>query len=151
MDALINSYCDMLHMLHEECKQTLLGLSTEQLDWRPFEGENSIAALAVHIAGAEKYWVGDCIMEEPSNRDRPAEFATRGVPQESLSRILDDSLNYVHTALGQLSDDLLSESRAHPRTGEQITVAWALAHVIQHTALHLGHMQVTKELLKNHA
>jgi uncharacterized damage-inducible protein DinB len=147
MDVLMKSYVDMLDMLHEDCKETLKGLSTEQLDWRPLDSENSIAVLAVHIAGAEKFWVGDCIMEESSNRDRPAEFATEGQDQSVLSSGLDASLRYIHEALGRLSDDALNEFRVHPRTGEQITVAWALNHVIQHTALHLGHMQLTKGLL----
>ncbi|MGD2163798.1 MAG: DUF664 domain-containing protein [Anaerolineales bacterium] len=147
MDDLMKSYVDMLGMLHEDCKETLKGLSTEQLDWRPLDSENSIAVLAVHIAGAEKFWVGDCILQESSNRDRPAEFATKGENERTLSRVLDNSLNYVRTAVENLPDDFLNESRVHPRTGDEITVAWALNHVIQHTALHLGHMQLTKGLL----
>ena len=151
MDAVMQSYVDMLDKLHAECKETLQGLDPNQLDWRPGDGENSIAVLVAHIAGAEKFWVDDCIMQESSNRDRPAEFATRGQAADTLVSVLDDSLDYVRGALARLSDTTLTEFRAHPRTGDQITVAWALAHVIQHTALHLGHMQITKELLKNHA
>lgn len=147
MDILTKSYLDILDMLHEECKETLQGLSTKQLDWRPHEGENSIAVLAVHIAGAERFWVGDCLIQEPSNRDRPAEFATEGQGEQSLAGALDESLEYVRNVLAELSDDVLSEPRPHPRTGGQITVAWALNHVIQHTALHLGHMQVTRQWL----
>jgi uncharacterized damage-inducible protein DinB len=147
MDTLINSYVDMLRMLHKECKDVFRGLSTEQLDWRPIEGENSLAVLAVHIAGAEKFWVGDCILEEPSNRDRPAEFATKGLAEEALTGALDDSLEYVREALARVNDDALPEIRTHPRTGDQISIAWALNHVIQHTALHLGHMQITRHWL----
>jgi uncharacterized damage-inducible protein DinB len=144
MDDVLRSFVDMLDKLHGECEQTLQGLGTNQLDWRPGEGENSIAVLAAHIAGAEKFWVGDCVMGEPTNRDRPAEFATEGVTQEALANVLDGSLEYVRAALARLSDATLTEFRAHPRTGDQITVAWALNHAIQHTALHLGHMQVIR-------
>lgn len=147
MDTLINSYVDILRMLHEECKDVFRGLSPEQLDWRPIEGENSLAVLAVHIAGAEKFWVGDCILEESSHRNRPAEFATKDVAEEVLTRALDDSLEYVQTALARISDEMLTDFRTHPRTGEKISIAWALNHVIQHTALHLGHMQITRESL----
>jgi uncharacterized damage-inducible protein DinB len=148
MDVLIKSYLDMLDMLHEDCKETLRSLNTEQLDWRPLENENSIAVLAVHIAGAEKFWVGDCIMQVSSNRDRSAEFATEGVEERDLVEILDDSFTYLQSSLADLTADELTELRAHPRTGDQITVAWALNHVIQHTALHLGHMQMSRQLLK---
>ena len=151
MDAVLQSFVDMLDKLHAECKETLRGLDPNQLDWRPGDGENSIAVLVAHIAGAEKFWVDDCIMQESSNRDRQAEFATEGVTQGALENVLDDSLEYVRGALSVLSDEVLVELRAHPRSGEEITVAWALSHIIQHTALHLGHMQITKELLKNNA
>ena len=151
MDAVLQSFVDMLDKLHVECKETLQGLGPNQLDWRPGDDENSIAVLVAHIAGAEKFWVGDCIMQESSNRDRPAEFAIRGQAADTLASVLDDSLDYVRGALSSLSDEVLIELRAHPRSGEGITVAWALSHIIQHTALHLGHMQITKELLKNNA
>lgn len=148
MDALMKSYLDMLAKLHEECKQALQGLSNDQLDWRPSEAENSIAVLAVHIAGAEKFWVGDCILEVSSNRDRPAEFATKDLGVETLEAALDESLDYVRAGLAKLSDQDLAGLRTHPRTGEPINVACALSHIIQHTALHLGHMQITRHWLK---
>lgn len=147
MKPILKSYVEMLDKLHRECEDALRGLSTEQLDWRPLEGENSIAVLAVHIAGAEKFWVGDCITRYPTNRDRPAEFATEGVDGQTLSHELDGALEFVSSALAKLPDEVLTEFRDHPRTGEQISVAWALNHVIQHTALHLGHMQLTRNLL----
>ncbi|PKO22449.1 MAG: hypothetical protein CVU38_09500 [Chloroflexi bacterium HGW-Chloroflexi-1] len=30
--------------------------------------------------------------------------------------------------------------------GRQVTVRWGILHVIEHTALHLGHMQITYQL-----
>jgi hypothetical protein len=115
------------------------------------EAENSIAVLAVHIAGAEKYWVAECIVEEPSGRDRPGEFATEGLDIQDLSDVLDDALGYVRSSLDGLLDSELSEPRVHPRDGSQVTVAWALGHVLQHTALHLGHMQMTRHWLMDRA
>jgi hypothetical protein len=33
-----------------------------------------------------------------------------------------------------------------PRDGRKLTVAWALAHALEHTALHAGHMQIMRQL-----
>jgi uncharacterized damage-inducible protein DinB len=147
MEATMNATLDLLDMLHEECKAELTGLTQEQLDWRPGRGSNSLAVLAVHIAGAEKYWVTECIMGAPSGRDRPGEFATSGLDKRELSDVLDDALGYLRSSLASLPDSDLSEPRVHPRDGRLVTIAWALGHILQHTALHLGHMQMTRHWL----
>ncbi len=36
--------------------------------------------------------------------------------------------------------------RTDPRDGREYTVAWALFHALEHTALHLGQMQLTRQL-----
>ena len=151
MQATLNATLDLLNWLHEECKAELTELTQEQLDWRPGPDSNSLAILAVHIAGAEKYWVTECILGAPSERDRPGEFATSGLGKRELSDALDDALGYARSSLAGLPDSDLSELRVHPRDGSRVTIAWALGHILQHTALHLGHMQMTRHWLSEAA
>ena len=40
----------------------------------------------------------------------------------------------------------LEATRVSPRDGRTFTVVWCLAHALEHTALHLGHIQVTRQL-----
>jgi len=42
--------------------------------------------------------------------------------------------------------DNLQQIRNSPRDDRKFTVGRALAHALQHTALHLGHAQVTRQL-----
>ncbi|PKO22446.1 MAG: hypothetical protein CVU38_09480 [Chloroflexi bacterium HGW-Chloroflexi-1] len=48
--------------------------------------------------------------------------------------------------LSSLSEAGLNSVRV--ARGRQVTVRWGILHVIEHTALHLGHMQITFQLWK---
>lgn len=149
MDPVFEDYFDVLELLHEGCQAQISGLTQNELEWRPYESMNSIAILAAHIAGAERYWIGDVVMGEASGRDRDMEFATTGVSEDILSGLLDTTLGYAREAFDRLAADQLADVRISPRDGREYTVAWSIAHVLEHTALHLGHMQITKQLLKS--
>jgi uncharacterized damage-inducible protein DinB len=148
MDPVIEAYLDVLTILHEGCREQISGMTQEALDWRPGADMNSLAVLVVHITGAERYWIGDVVMGEESGRDRNSEFLTAGLSEDALAALLDGSLDYVRKAFDGLSVEQLAEVRISPRDGREYTVAWAIAHVLEHTALHLGHMQITNQLLR---
>jgi hypothetical protein len=40
----------------------------------------------------------------------------------------------------------LETERTHPRHGNQVSVAWALLHALEHAATHVGHIQLTVQL-----
>ena len=147
MDPVFEAYFDVLETLHEECQAQISGMTQEELDWYPDDGMNSIAILVAHIAGAERYWIGEVVMGEATDRDRDREFETIGVSEDELSCLLDSTLAYTRTAFEGLAADHLAEVRISPRDGREYTVAWSITHVVEHTALHLGQMQITKQLL----
>jgi hypothetical protein len=139
-------FLDNLAELHSDIMQTIRYLPAEALDWAPFSGANSFSILVVHVAGAEKYWIGDVVAGEPSGRNRPAEFEVINLPLGELEARLTESLGYAELVLEKLVPDDLKASRISPRDGQQVTVAWALAFTLRHTAIHLGHIQITKQL-----
>jgi uncharacterized damage-inducible protein DinB len=139
-------YLRLLEAMHREFEQALGGLSEDAINWVPAEGTNSLAVLAVHSAGAERFWIGDIALQEPLHRDRPGEFLTSGLNAEQALERLGASLAYAHAALERLALDDLSAIRTSPRDGRQVTVAWALLHALEHTAMHAGHAQLTRQL-----
>jgi uncharacterized damage-inducible protein DinB len=149
MDPIIKSYSDVLEALHKDCMKQISGLTQEELDWSPGEDMNSLAILSAHIAGAERYWIGDHLMGEASGRVRDDEFSTSGLTVDALSKQLDTALKYSREAFDRLTADQLGEIRKSPQGDREFTVAWIIAHVLRHTALHLGHMEVTRQLVKS--
>ena len=146
MQSFYTDYLDNLNELHTDILQTISDLPQEALDWSPFSGGNSCSVIIVHIAGAEKYWLGDVVAGAPSGRDREAEFRVRNLIVAELEAHLQASLVYAGDVLDKLGLGDLETSRISPRNDKEVTVAWALIHALKHTAIHLGHVQITRQL-----
>lgn len=146
MQPFFESYLDILKTCHNDFHKALDGLPPEALDWVPGPEMNSISVLVYHLTGAERYWIGDVALGEPSNRDRSAEFKVREVGMDALRQRLDDTLSYASVALEKLTLQDLEATRTSPRDGRTFTVAWALLHALDHSNQHLGHVQIMRQL-----
>ena len=146
MLTILAEYAERLQFLHAAIEQIINGLPQAALDWTPGPEMNSIHVLAVHVAGSERYWIGDIAGNDPSDRDRDAEFRSGGLDTHALIDLLDRTLAHSRAVLEGLELADLEELRVSPRNGRQVTIAWCLAHALEHTALHLGHMEITKQL-----
>ncbi len=93
MDPELQHYLEMIDDLRGQVGRLIADLPAEALNWRPIEGTdghttNSLAALATHVAGSERFWIGEVIGGLPAGRDRDAEFAVWvGDPAELLQRL----------------------------------------------------------------
>jgi len=147
METFYQEFLSRLEKLHGEIREAAEDLSPKALDWVPGHEMNSIGILLAHLAGAEKYWLGEVVAGAGSARDRSAEFKSRDVPVEELLARLDDSLRYCRNVFEGLKIEDLQASRISPRDGRQVTVGWSLAHGLEHTAQHCGHIQITRQFL----
>lgn len=146
---MIPFYLELLvrfHELHADIEKTLEPLSQEAMDWSPGPDMNSLSVLIVHLTGAERFWIGDVVMGDPSNRDRGAEFRTSGWDKSALLQRLHETEAYMTTALDKLSLSDLEATRIHPRRGDEVTVTWALLYALEHASMHHGHIQLTAQL-----
>ena len=146
MQLFYTDYLDNLNELHTDILRTINDLPQEALDWSPFPGGNSCSVIISHIAGAEKYWLGDVVAGAPSGRDREAEFRVRNLIVSELEARLQESLTYAEDVLEEIGLGDLETTRISPRNDQEVTVAWALIHALKHTAIHLGHVQITRQL-----
>lgn len=146
MESFLADLSERLGHLHAVIDRSLSGLPDEALDWAPGEDMNSLAVLLAHTLGAERYWVGDVAGQAPSGRDRDAEFRTRGVGVVAFMARAGEVLAHSQAVIARLSASELAEQRVAPLFGQHVTVAWALFHALEHTALHAGHMEITRQL-----
>ena len=143
------SYLQMIEDLRGQVRDLIADLPAEALNWRPLEGSqehatNSLAVLAAHVAGAERFWIGEGVGRLPPSRDREAEFATQAAHAAELVDLLQQIGTETQQVFSSLSEpDLDGTRRIRGRT---VPVRWCILHVIDHTALHLGHMQLTYQL-----
>ena len=145
----LGNYRQRIEDLRRQVGELIADLPAEALNWRPIEcgGEettNSLAVLVAHSAGAEHFWMAEVVGGYPPTRDRGAEFATQAGAAAELLRLLDKAgaaTREVFSTLGEADLAATREAR-----GWIIPVRWCLLHVVDHTALHLGHMQITYQL-----
>jgi uncharacterized damage-inducible protein DinB len=146
MQTFFKDYIDLLQERHNEILEALEGLPPAALDWIPGPDMNSINVLVFHIMGSTRYWIGDIAAQESSHRDRDAEFRVSDVEVDVLKNRLADNLEYVRNALSKFTIKDLQTTRESARNGRTFTVAWALLHALEHTTLHLGQIQLTRQL-----
>jgi uncharacterized damage-inducible protein DinB len=146
MEAYFEQFVGQLRSLHESMRREVDGLSLEAIDWSPGPEMNSIGVVMVHVAGSEKHWLGDVIAGEKTGRDREAEFRSRGRDPASLNAGLDEMLEYAQGIVSRLRIEDLGAERVAYGDGRTMPVGLCLLHVVQHTAVHLGHIQMTRQL-----
>ena len=145
----LDNYLSRLDDLRGEIRGLVADLPAEALNWRPTEGtdehaSNSLAVLAAHVAGAERFWIAESIGERPKTRDRDAEFALVAADVAELLGRLDAAAAETREVFAGLTPADLDSTREV--RGRSVTVRWGILHIIAHTALHLGHMQITYQL-----
>jgi len=145
MQSFFTEYLGLLQRCHADIIQAVEGLPPAALDWVPGPEMNSISILINHIIGSEKYMIGDIAAQEPSNRNREAEFQAHGMELDVLKKRLADNLEYARTVVEKMSLQDLESKHALP-SGREYTVAWGLLHGLEHATLHLGQIQITRQL-----
>lgn len=143
------NYLERIEDLRSQISGLVAELPAEALNWRPFEGKddratNSLAVLVAHSTGAEHFWISEVVGGRPATRDREAEFATLAASSAEIIRLLENTALETTEVFLTLKDTDLEDTRQ--TAGRTIPVRWCLLHVIDHTSLHLGHMQVTFQL-----
>lgn len=120
--------------------------------WKPAmttEGDqetNTFAALGVHIAGAGEFMTLIAVDHAPVTRDREAEFHATATHEE-LKKRFDSWLVKLHRQLERLTEADLGTKNTHDRyLDRNWTNAQVMLHALDHTALHVGHAEIQKQL-----
>jgi uncharacterized damage-inducible protein DinB len=145
----LDNYMQRIEDLRRQVSQLIADLPATALNWRPTpatgdHATNSLAVLAAHIAGAEHFWIAEVVGGHPPTRDRDAEFVIQASDASELCRLLEETEMETREVLSNLREVDLDGVREVK--GRKVPVRWGILHVIDHTALHLGHMQITYQL-----
>ncbi len=153
MNAEIETYSRHIREHIGGIHAALGGVSDEQLNRQPLiSGANSAYVIATHVFGNARAWVLGIACGQPLGRDRPAEFASRGTYAE-LGQAACQLSGEVEAALAVLaparldvrltpSPELWGEGEPH-----EISVREALVHVREHASIHLGQVQLTRDIV----
>lgn len=146
MLAYFEVYDKMLSELLERMDGAFSDLSDEALDWTPDPAVNSITVLVVHTTAALHYWIGAMLGGEDVKRDRGEEFAVRGYSKFQLHELIRAAETTVHQVLENCTMEDLEKKRYSAIHKDYFDGNFSLAHALEHTALHLGHLEIMREL-----
>ena len=121
----------------------------------PIRNANTLFAIATHAVGMGEFWVMTLIGGRASNRNRSAEFQASGRGSALCARY-QQWIADTHALLDDLPAEAMEvvveppvEFRSTGGLQEgPLTVRDCLLHVVEHTATHLGHIQLTADLLE---
>ncbi len=138
----------LLEHLHDQIRHQLAGLDDAGLNWRPVPDANSIGTLVVHVVGSEAEALR-CVAGVPCDRRREEEFT---IGPHVMSEMTDELRR-----ADALLCDLGPEIRGHrlttvvalptlPVTDRRPGLQWLIGN-FGHGREHLGHIQLTRQLL----
>ncbi len=134
-----------LQHLRDSALYKIEGLSRAQLRWQPAPTANALGAIVVHLGYAERLWIRAIFAGEPMDmgwRSHMFELP-EGWGVEEVVAFYRAETSLVDAVLdGAASFDLPSSGDLRPTT-----LRWAVYHLIEETARHAGHMDLTRELV----
>ncbi len=148
MDPLILSISQHLESLHGDIFKAVEPLSDAEINWAHPRLTNTVGILLRHVAGSERYWIREVAGGQPMHRDRDAEFVKEPLRKTPLVDNLRRAHAEVQDVLRALSAaDLAAPIEIEYRGGtRRFTKGWAILHSMQHTAYHLGQIQLFKKM-----
>lgn len=144
MDPQVEPFIQTIDQLHDDVYRAVAPLTDAEINWRHPHLSNTIGILMRHIAGSERYWIVEIVGGRPIQRRRQDEFEAERLEKDLLVERLRAAQTEVTELIRGLAAVRLHETvevtfRGQPRT---FTKSWAIMHSIQHTAYHLGQMQL---------
>ena len=133
-----------LRVLWDEIEALARRLPPQALIYRHGAGFNSISVLVTHLAGSQRWWIGEVVANRAMHRDRDAEFRAEDVDQSVLTARLHDAAGLVGEILDTLTSEMLDQTRLY--RGQPVTVRWILLRLLGHAARHVGQMQIVEKL-----
>jgi hypothetical protein len=116
-------------------------LDEEHVRFRPTPNASSLLNLIVHLTGVERNWSQHTIAGGTVDRDRDAEF-------RELDVGVADAVAAYRAAGSRTNEIARGFAPEDACKGEPgFSVRWVLLHLIEETARHAGHADITRELI----
>ena len=149
------SYARYIAYVRDAIVAELEGMTAEALNWRLEMPEtNTIYMSAFHASMSMRHWVLTWAGGEKIERDRDAEFRASG-SLDQIRNHWNETVELSKQTIGRLTDDDLDSARhmtfLSDGSEREGSARDCLLHAIEHANIHLGHIQLAKQLYEtNH-
>lgn len=112
----------------------------------PLPGANSAYQLLTHCLGMARQWVREDILGEPTGRDRDAEFEAVGSVAELVARARVER-EELRADLARIRPGMPVPGRPGREDFWSDSAEGILLHVLEELCQHLGHLELTRDLV----
>lgn len=124
-------------------------VTADELNVKPLgPGTMSIASLVVHCCGLTEFWLGHVALSRPSDRDREAEFDAVATHDE-LTTMLAATIEQADADVAAIEAGGGQPSELRVFLEADGTDAAVILHVFEECYQHLGHMEITADILEH--
>jgi hypothetical protein len=149
-DPVIEGILQVLHESLGEIRKGIADLSVEELNARPAGGNtNSIAVITAHSLGSTRSWLSLALGLPQPPRDRAAEFKT--VAGTDFAAWTEQAIMSIFALLDGATWDPNSSgvpSWSNSQGATPRSAPYSLGHALAHLGEHVGHLHMTRELLR---
>ena len=153
MDAGVEGIGAHLEETWDALLKAIDGIDDVQFHWTPGPEFNSIAILLRHLAGSERWWIGEAIGGIPSHRVRDAEFLQDRPRRDAVLQAVEDARRLTRQVLASVTiRDLQAEATPSVTVGKpprRPTKLWALLHYLEHLGYHRGQALLLLKLARS--
>lgn len=135
--------------LRKSAAHKIDGLTDEQLRWEPAPTANSAGAIVQHLAYTERWWfrvvfAGEALpLDFKDDGMRPSFELAPDATADSVRAFYDEECSLADAAIEGAGLDDWSKAEL----GRRATLRWILTHMVEETARHAGHLDITRELI----
>jgi uncharacterized damage-inducible protein DinB len=151
MDAGVAAIQDHLDDVWNSLLAAVREVDDDLLQWSPGPEFSSIAMLLRHLAGSERWWIGEVIGGVPAHRVREAEFVHDRPARAGVLRAVDESRALTRRVLSgvraaDLAAPLPVENARRLSAEARPDKYWALLHYLEHLGYHRGQILLLRNL-----
>lgn len=139
VDHALDAMIEILSMLGDELAN----------DKPALPGANSPFQIVTHCLGVMEFWGGQRIAGRDVHRDRSAEFQASGRVEQLAARVADQRTRFV-ADLDSLDSVAAPNGPVNPKDADLPlgkSQAGVVFHVVEELYQHLGHLEITRDLL----
>lgn len=148
MDSEVKPFVQTIDLLHDDIYKAVEPLSDDEINWRHPHLTNTVGILLRHVAGSERQWILEVVGGRTIERKRDEEFGRERLQKAPLVENLRRAQAEVKEILERMSPAGLMEEVEQIFRGKTVmfTKSWGILHSIQHTAYHLGQIQLFRKM-----
>lgn len=136
----------MLDFQRVEMVRLATGLTAEQAAWRPHDEANSIAEMISHLAWVERWWFGHVFGGSALNpKDDPLWPGFAAAGERPIAELVEFYVEaWKESDVVWVGADL---EEVVPTKHGPTSLRWIVVHLIEETARHAGHADITRQML----